>query len=90
MRGFLVVDEGYPIICDHIATQVQQWARSLGYTCTADWYYDEFVEGPTEYGVKIDVLGATVEQSITQLRMLWRLSVELFSDFEIRLEIPRQ
>ena len=72
MRAFFVVDGGYPLIADRIATMLNEMFREMELKATADWYYDEFVESGTEYGVRIEFRGmssdawANLKRSIEQ------------------------
>lgn len=61
MRAFYIIDGGYPLIANRIESMLNNIFLEKGINATAAWYYDEFVESGTEYGVRIDYHGITRE-----------------------------
>jgi len=87
MYGFIVIEDSYPIQVERLAQAVNLIFGLREVNGSARDYYDEFVDGPTEYGVRMDISGLSPEQAIEQMKSIWQLCVAQYEDQEVRLEI---
>lgn len=55
MHLFIIHDHGHPLLMETMEHQLRVFLGENNVHGTVRWYYDEFVEDGTEYGVRIDV-----------------------------------
>ncbi len=57
MQAYIIIDGGYPTLVGGLELVLNEMFRHMEVSATAKWYYDEFVEDGTEYGVRLDANG---------------------------------
>lgn len=82
---FIIHTKGYPTLVESLERKLTQFLADADTRGTARWYYDEFVEDGTEYGVRIDVQGLSVERMTQFTEDILRYCVSLYGD-DIRVE----
>ena len=83
---FIIHTEGHPLLMGSLEHTLSHFLANANIRGTARWYYDEFVEDGTEYGVRVDVQGLSAEQMTQFVENISRYCVSLYGD-NIRVDM---
>jgi hypothetical protein len=67
---YFIIPQENPVLCGGLADAVNGLLSLRDISGNADWYYDDFVEDGTEYGIKLNVSGLIpmrLEQLIAEI-----------------------
>ena len=87
MRAHIELFQGHPIACNNLAQYITALMHEMGITGSAGWYYDEFDNRGTIYGVKLDTTNLSKDQL---LMFLYHTTQNVFADYgEFAIVLPQ-
>lgn len=86
--AFVIFDNetGHETLAFSLERQLQRLVDNRQVQGTARWYYDEFAENGTEFGVRIDIYGSSEAQWL-QLLLLVAAHCKLHYGDTVRVEV---
>ena len=85
MLAYFIIPNSFPLQVGGLEMLLNQTFRGLSIDGTAAWYYDEFVEDGTEYGVKVEIRGLSLAESLGVLAAITDICEEQYGD--VRVEV---
>lgn len=84
-RAFILIHDGYPARAAGLELVLREMFDTLRINGTANWYYDEFVENGTEYGVRVEVSDISADTWQQLLIAIERYASKMYGEVSVEV-----